>query len=210
MCKLLFATTNQGKLREVRHYLGSPKLEIVGLSEAQKMFGLSAPPEVEESGDSYLTNARLKCEALFSWSGGMPTLADDSGLEVDALGGLPGLNTARYAGGNCTSDQNIEKLLSALSGQTKRTARFVCVLCLMTAPGESVSSRGELTGSIANEIKRGDGGFGYDPIFIPDGFAESLSQLKQDGNSVKTHRIKALENLKHAEILGLAEKLEKI
>ncbi|MDP9209856.1 MAG: non-canonical purine NTP pyrophosphatase, partial [Actinomycetota bacterium] len=118
---LLLATANQGKLRELRTILDGLPVELVGLAEA----GLGEPPEVEETGDTFLENALLKGRAYAAWSG-LAAVADDSGLEVDALGGAPGVRSARYAGPGASDQANLDKLLAELTGvpPERRTARF--------------------------------------------------------------------------------------
>jgi non-canonical purine NTP pyrophosphatase (RdgB/HAM1 family) len=125
---LLLASANQGKLRELRTILAGLPVELVGLTEA----GLGDPPEVEETGDTFLENARIKARAYAAWSG-RAAVADDSGLEVDALGGAPGVRSARYAGEGAGDRANLDKLLAALAGvpPERRTARFRCAAVLV-------------------------------------------------------------------------------
>ena len=129
---LLLASANQGKLRELRTILDGLGLELVGLDEA----GLGEPPEVEETGETFLENALLKGRAYAAWSG-LSAVADDSGLEVDALGGAPGVHSARYAGPGAGDQANLDKLLAALEGvpPERRTARFRCAAVLVDPGG---------------------------------------------------------------------------
>jgi XTP/dITP diphosphohydrolase len=166
--RLLIATRSQHKLRELRDLLDLAHTYLVSLDE------LDIPGDPEETGETFETNAAIKARAGFRASG-VPTLADDSGIEVDALGGGPGVRTRRYAGEDATDDANNAKLLGALAGlpPERRGARYVCVLAL-ARPGEVgprggprlLFTRGTVRGRIATE-PRGRGGFGYDPIFEP-------------------------------------------
>ena len=150
-------------------------------------------PEVEENGASYAENAALKARAFFSWCG-QATLADDSGLEVAALNSGPGVHTARYAGPAASDAQNREKLLRELAAVSNRAACYRASLHLIESSGAVSLAEGRLDGSIAH-AERGQGGFGYDPIFILAGGDKTLAELKEAGCVVKTHRILALEKL---------------
>ena len=166
--RLLVATRSPHKLRELRELLHLEHTDLVSLDE------LGIPGDPEETGETFETNAAIKARAGFHASG-IPTLADDSGIEVDALHGGPGVRTRRYAGEHATDEQNNAKLLQALDGLVadRRGARYVCVLAL-AMPGtagprgglELNLARGTTRGRIATE-PRGTGGFGYDPIFEP-------------------------------------------
>jgi XTP/dITP diphosphohydrolase len=191
---ILFATSNSGKVRDMNRYLASTGVSLLSPKEFARRENNSMPPEVEETGSTYEENAKLKSEALFEWCG-LPTLADDSGLEVTALHGEPGLYSARYAGEGCSFDDNIEKLLKNLQGVEDRSARFVCVLAYTQAKGDTIFFRGELTGTITME-KCGRAGFGYDPVFFVDEEGETLAELKGDpGKTLITHRTRAAEKL---------------
>ena len=155
-------------------------------------------PDVAEHADSYHGNARLKADSFFRWCG-LPSLADDTGLEVDALGGRPGVHSARYAGPHGRSEDNIRKLLREISqspslGKKGRRARFVCHLVLKFGDGQYVENHAELMGEIGF-APHGHGGFGYDSVFIVDGYGKTLAELKEKDLPVKTHRILALEKL---------------
>jgi len=167
--RLLIATRSRHKLRELRELLDLPEdVDLVSPDD------VGIPDEPEETGKTFETNARLKAR-FYARLSGLPTLADDSGLEVDALGGGPGVRTRRYAGPNASDEDNNAKLLRELAGlpPDRRGARYVCVLAL-ALPGatgprgglETLIRRGTCRGRIAIEA-RGDGGFGYDPIFEP-------------------------------------------
>lgn len=155
-------------------------------------------PEVEETGDHFEDNALLKAQALVSllpdsaWA-----LADDSGLIVDALGGAPGVHSARYAGPGADAGANNLKLLQALEGvpQTHRSARFRCVLCLVSAEDGPHFFAGNCEGEILTEI-RGTNGFGYDPLFVPLGFEDSFAEMSMGEKQQLSHRGVALQRLK--------------
>lgn len=198
---LLFASSNEGKLVEVREIAASFSFRVLTpleLQEEASLFsGLHSPegtiPEVKESADSYLGNARLKAEAFYNWSG-MASLADDAGLEVDALGGAPGVFSSRYAGLRASSPDNIQKLLAALAEAKDRSARFRSVLLLKLNKTQELIAEATLSGVIAEQVD-GSGGFGYDSVFVVDGYAKTLARLKEERVVVKTHRILALEQL---------------
>ena len=187
--KILFASSNKGKSAEIKEVAQSfPEISIVFPEEV----GPGAP-EVEESAADYRGNAELKARAYQAW-GGVPALADDTGLEVKALNGLPGVRSARYAGEPSNPKKNIAKLLEELRGCADRRARFVCVLVAILQDLTIVTSEAALEGSII-EGTRGSGGFGYDSIFVPAGFTKTLAELKGEGSSVETHRIAAARKL---------------
>lgn len=192
MKEILFASTNKGKVVEVLETAKSHKeIQIILPSELPSKLG--AAPDVEESGDTYKENALLKSYAYFAWAN-IPALADDTGLEVEVLNGIPGVKSARYAGEPSDPKKNIAKLLNALTGVTNRKARFICVLSLVGMGPKEIIVEAFLPGSII-EVPRGTGGFGYDSIFLPEGHKETLSELKASGKEIKTHRILALEKL---------------
>lgn len=192
---ILFASGNKGKLAEVRAAAARYNISVLSPEEFQAEKKLSPPPDVEERGNTFLENAELKAKAYSKWAGGrIPVLADDSGLEVEALNGAPGIHTARYAGEKATSAENIAKLLSALRESKERKARFFCALYLEREGEEGVLIEEELRGSIA-EKGEGSGGFGYDPVFIPEGRSQTLSQIKERETDFPTHRTKALSAL---------------
>lgn len=157
---------------------------------------LGGMPEVQETAHTYEGNARLKAQALLpqapqdSW-----VLADDSGVEVEALDDAPGLYSARYAGPTASHADNLRKMLSELQGipPQNRRARFVCVLVALTQ-GHEVVVRGECPG-IITETPAGKGGFGYDPIFIPDGFAQTFAELPESVKNEYSHRARAFQAL---------------
>ncbi|HAD03173.1 MAG: non-canonical purine NTP pyrophosphatase, RdgB/HAM1 family [Desulfuromonadales bacterium GWD2_61_12] len=184
--QLLVATGNQGKLKEIRLLLAASGLEVVGLDS------LSAVPQIEEDGATFAANALKKGETMARLSGCL-TLADDSGLEVDALGGAPGVHSARYAGIQGDDDANNRKLLVALKGLPRehRRAAFVCAmaLCPPDAPGQLFFGR--LPGIILDEA-RGSGGFGYDPFFLVTEYGQTLAELPVETKNRISHRGQAL------------------
>jgi XTP/dITP diphosphohydrolase len=180
----VIATKNPDKLREVRAVLAEavPGVEVVG--------GLDWP-DVEETGTTLVENALLKAEAVVAATG-LAAIADDTGLEVDALGGEPGVHTARYAGPDAGYAENRRALLAALEGFDDRTARFRTVVVLATPEGETTAVEGVLDGVITRS-ERGDGGFGYDPVFEVGG--RTLAEIPEDEKNRISHRGKALRSL---------------
>ncbi len=188
--RLLVATGNVGKLREYAGLLRDAPFTLVSLSD------LGITQEVEETGDTFPENAWLKASGYAALSG-MLTLADDSGLEVDALGGEPGVRSARYGGEACSSDADrVARLLRNLDGVPwrRRTARFRCVINIAGAParpGESASLLASVVGSVAGMIQyepEGDDGFGYDPVFHLPSFGKTVSQLSPEDKNRISHR----------------------
>ncbi|MFM7201836.1 MAG: XTP/dITP diphosphatase [Myxococcota bacterium] len=184
------ATRNAKKLRELREVLESMGVALETLE------AYPHAPEVDETGSTFEENAALKAvtvaRALDRW-----VLADDSGLEVDALGGAPGVYSARYSGEGATDASNRVKLLEALRGvpKEKRAARFVCVICLSSPAGETLSVRASCEGRILDEA-RGQGGFGYDPLFWVEGYGQTMAELSAEEKHRVSHRGKALRMLR--------------
>ena len=180
--KLVFASTNAHKLREVRAILGDAA-EIVG--------GEGLPP-VDETGDTFEANALLKATSA-SRASGLPAMADDSGLEVDALKGRPGVHSARYGGPGLDDRGRRATLLDELAGveSAKRTARFVCAIALVAPGAEPKVARGVCEGRILL-AERGSGGFGYDPLFVPKGHEQSFGELPPETKNRLSHRAAAL------------------
>jgi XTP/dITP diphosphohydrolase len=191
---LLLASANQGKLRELRTILAGLPVELVGPTEA----GLIDPPEVEETGDTFLENALLKARAYAGWSG-LAAVADDSGLEVDALGGAPGVRSARYAGPGASDQANLDKLLAAMAGvpQERRTARFRCAAVLADPRGGEWHAEASWEGRLL-EAPRGANGFGYDPVFLPDGWELTSAEVDQATKDAASHRGQAFRALRPA------------
>jgi XTP/dITP diphosphohydrolase len=191
---LLLATANRGKLRELRTILDGLPVELVGLTEA----GLGEPPEVEETGDTFLANALLKARAYAAWSG-LAAVADDSGLEVDALGGAPGVRSARYAGQGAGDQANLDKLLAELSQVPPewRRARFRCAAVLHDPQRGTWHAEAAWEGRVL-EAPRGTGGFGYDPVFLPDGWELTSAEVDQATKDAASHRGQAFRALRPA------------
>ena len=191
---LLLASANQGKLRELRTILEGLPVELAGLGDV----GLGEPPEVEETGDTFLENALLKARAYAAWSG-LAAVADDSGLEVDALGGAPGVRSARYAGPGASDQANLDKLLAELADvpPERRTARFRCAAVLVDPVGGEWHAEAAWEGRIL-EAPRGSGGFGYDPVFLPDGWELTSAEVDQTTKDAASHRGQAFRALRPA------------
>jgi XTP/dITP diphosphohydrolase len=153
-------------------------------------------PDVEETGDTYLENALLKARAV-AVALGEPAVADDSGIEVDALGGKPGPRSARYAGEHATDQENLRALIQAVAGvpPSGRSARYRCVAAIAWPDGREVHADGVCEGSLVGK-PRGDGGFGYDPIFVPVGWEETMAELSADQKDRISHRGRAFRALK--------------
>ena len=187
---LVIATRNRHKTREIQHIVG-PEFKISDLRAHPDVL------EIRESGTSFEENAKLKALAA---SRQLPALviADDSGLEVDALGGAPGIYSARYAGANATDMDKIDKLLHELervrAPDYRRRARFRCVVALARNGNLLETFEGIVEGKIANEV-RGNYGFGYDPIFIPEGFEQTFGELPKEVKNTISHRAKAIRAL---------------
>ncbi len=186
MRRLLIATNNQGKVREIKAILGSFYDEVVSLKDA----GISL--DVVEDGDSFEANAVKKAREAAEVAG-CDALADDSGLCVDALNGAPGIYSARYAGEDATDEQNNEKLLKSLEGIQNRGARFVSVVALVS--GDKVTTaRGEVCGVIA-QAPSGKGGFGYDPLFFVPDLGQTFAEIPAEIKNSLSHRARALSAL---------------
>lgn len=195
---LLIATRNRGKVLEIAQLLSGLPVNARSLAD------FSHVAEVEETGATFEENATLKAR-FYAEETGLPTLADDSGLEVEALGGAPGIYSARYAGPHATDAERISLLLEELSatGDSGRRARFVCALAFVRPGEENVRLfRGICAGRIASE-PRGEGGFGYDPVFIPEGYGQTFGELSAEIKNQLSHRAHALGQAKAylAEIL---------
>jgi len=187
--ELVLATSNPGKLREFRAILGELSVTFRALA---------AFPEVQlpEEGDDYQVNAVAKARAIADATG-RPALADDSGIEVEALGGRPGPRSARFGGADLDDAGRLEKLLVDLtaSGEEDRSARFVCVAALAFPGGEVITARGECPGRIL-DAPQGGGGFGYDPIFEVEGGGRSMAELPPTEKNRISHRARALLSLR--------------
>lgn len=185
---LVIATRNKNKLREFKEILKDLQIEILSLDD----FG--PIPEVIEDRDSFDENAYKK--ALHTAKVlGLPAIADDSGLVVEALNGDPGVYSARYAGENATDEENLQKLLKELQGVENRRAYFQCVLSIAVPSGPALTYEGRCDGLIIDE-KRGDNGFGYDPVFYFEEFGKTFAELTMDEKNRVSHRGKALTEVK--------------
>ncbi len=187
--RVVLATRNAGKLAEVVAIVG-PAADVAAL---EALVGIELPPE---DGDTYEENALVKGRAV-TRAAGVPALADDSGLEVDALGGAPGVRSSRYAGPACDPVANNDKLLRELDGVPARArgARFVCVAALVIPDGREWLARGEVEGRIADG-SRGTGGFGYDPLFIPAGYECTFAEMTSEEKNEISHRARAFQAIK--------------
>jgi len=182
---IVIASNNKGKINDFKVIF--PDFNVIGISEIIEDF------DVEETGDTFEANAKLKSEAAAK-ALNKRVIADDSGLEVFALNGEPGIYSARYAGEDKDDDANIEKLLTNLGSETDRSAQFVCVIS-MSAPGEeTVQFKGTVQGEITLS-KIGEHGFGYDPVFYLDNKNKTMAQLTAEEKSEVSHRGKAIEKL---------------
>lgn len=209
----ILASQNKNKIKEIRAILEKFGLDVITRDDA----GIPTD-DIEETGTTFEENSYLKASVIMDMVAADPSLAeyldspviaDDSGLMVDALDGAPGVYSARYAGEDCSYDDNNTKLLAALEGvpESKRTAKFVTVITLIYPDEKGVPeaaqlqdgkyvlvASGECKGCIATE-KRGEGGFGYDPVFIPEGYSNSFAELGTDFKNTISHRAKALAEL---------------
>lgn len=186
MRKILFATTNRNKLKEVRQMLHPRGMEIVGLDE------MHFDGDIPEDHDTLEANALQKAEHVYR-KYGVPCFSEDTGLEVKALGGRPGVYSARYAGPQKSSLDNMRKLMRELEKQDDRKAQFKTVIVFKTHDKVKYFT-GRVTGQIAR-VTMGDSGFGYDPIFVPDGFQRSFGQLDSAIKNRISHRAKAWRKL---------------
>jgi XTP/dITP diphosphohydrolase len=189
---IVLATRNEGKARELTVLLHG----IAGRVESLRAYpGISLPPE---TGSNYLENALAKARAVYR-ALGVPSLGDDSGLEVDALAGAPGLHSARYAGEDASDRANIDRLLGELAGvpPERRTARFRCVLALVRGRDDEISAEGVCEGRIL-DVPRGEDGFGYDPVFVPDGHIMTFAELPATEKNALGHRARAAASLRRA------------
>lgn len=182
---LLFATNNNHKLREIQAMIPD---SIVLMSLAD----IDYTDDIAETADTLEENAMIKARTIYNITG-IATFADDTGLEIECLGGEPGVRSARYAGESKNMDDNIEKVLRLMAGETNRKARFRTVIALIV-DGKEYSFEGIIGGTIISE-KRGNSGFGYDPIFIPDGKTETFAEMTPEEKNMISHRSAALAKL---------------
>ncbi|TFJ93964.1 XTP/dITP diphosphatase [Lentibacillus salicampi] len=190
MKEIVIATKNPGKVKEFKTFFAEYAIDAVSLPELSREIN-----DIEETGSTFEENAALKAEQIAELLQ-IPVLADDSGLVIDALAGRPGVFSARFAGEPKDDQANIDKALHELQGveTVDRTARFVCVLAV-AIPGETTQfKKGYCEGSIAR-VQAGHNGFGYDPVFIPDGYTETMAQLSSDEKNQISHRSNAIRQL---------------
>lgn len=198
MYKIVFATGNQGKMREIRAILQDTEAEILSMKEAGVFL------EIEENGTTFTENAIIKAQAVAQALSGKEgfqadcvVLADDSGLEIDCLGGEPGIYSARYLGEETPFARKSQDFLRRLEGvaDDKRTARFVCAIAAVWSDGEVQTTLGTIEGRIGHELK-GDNGFGYDPIFYLPEYGCTAAELSDEEKNRISHRSRALEQMK--------------
>ncbi|MGM9521625.1 MAG: RdgB/HAM1 family non-canonical purine NTP pyrophosphatase [Oscillospiraceae bacterium] len=192
--KLILASNNKDKLREIREILSGTGLEVISQREAGCSF------EAEENGKTFRENARIKARAAMEATG-IAALADDSGLEVNAMDGGPGIYSARYGGVELSYDKKCQMILDEVAaGDGDRGARFKCSVVCVFPNGDEICADGVIEGNIG-AAPEGNGGFGYDPIFVPEGFACSMACLTDDEKNAISHRGSAFRDF--------AEKLNK-
>lgn len=183
--RMILASNNPNKLREFIEILAGKGIELISQRDAGCDF------EVDETGETFEENAFLKADAVMRASG-LPAVSDDSGLEVDALGGEPGVRSARYTSRHDDTDENRRLfLLSRLGDGDRREARFVCAICCVFPNGDVLRARGTCEGTIAREM-RGENGFGYDALFIPQGYDKTMAELGPEEKNAVSHRGRAL------------------
>ncbi len=184
---VIAATKNKGKVREMQEILFPLAIEIISQEEA----GIEL--DVEETGDTFERNALLKARAV-AMVCDYPVLADDSGLCVDALGGAPGVHSARYAGEDATNSEKINKLLNELGNNDNRNAKFVTCVAFIMPDGTEIIAKGEVKGHITH-APEGNNGFGYDPIFFSDELGKTFAQSSDEEKNSVSHRGRALRSL---------------
>ena len=185
MTKLIFATHNKNKLKEVRSLIPNT-IELLSIDDINLL------EEIEDTAMTIEGNALLKAQTIYKQTG-INCFADDSGLLVDALNGAPGVYSARYAGEHKNDTDNLEKLLRELSGKENRNAHFKTVMALII-DGKEYLFEGIINGTITTQ-KSGVNGFGYDPIFLPNGYTETFAEMSSDIKNVISHRAKAMKQL---------------
>lgn len=185
--RIIAATGNVGKIREIKKIFSDDNVEIISMGE------LGIDIDIEENGTTFEENSLIKARTIAKMTGEI-ALADDSGLCVDALGGAPGIYSARYAGDDATDEERIEKLLKELSDEENRNAKFVSVIAVVFPDGREMTASGEVKGKIAYEIF-GNGGFGYDPVFISDELGKTFGQATADEKNKISHRARAIKKM---------------
>jgi XTP/dITP diphosphohydrolase len=198
MMEIWIGTTNKGKLSEMKLLLERANLGLT----IKSLTDLPTYMQPPENGKTFLDNARIKAKSLKAMKPGVWAFAEDSGLEVEELGNLPGIHSARYAGPKAADSENVAKLLKMLQlkGATHRQARFLCTLVAFDPEGKEHLFTGELKGTIT-KVAKGQTGFGYDPVFVPEGQTQTLAELGMAFKNAHSHRAKA--------VLALIEILKK-
>lgn len=192
--KVVFASNNAHKVSEFKSCLADAGLDIEILTIKETGF----TGDIIESADTFKGNAYIKAKTLSDYTG-LIAIADDSGLSVDALNGAPGVYSARFAGEDATDSDNIQKLLAELKDKPERSAKFVCTICVCRPDGETLYVSGESKGEIIDE-RRGDGTFGYDPVFYYPPFDKTFAEMTSDEKNSISHRGRAVEELlKHTD-----------
>lgn len=184
--RLIVATRNAHKTAEIRAMLGG-KFDVVDATAFPEF------PEIEETGTTFLENARLKAEGISRLIDGW-VLSDDSGLEVDALGGAPGVWSSCFGGEEGNNEKNNARLIAEMAGKTNRTGRFLCTMVLARDGKERANFSGAVEGTLI-DTPRGTHGFGYDPLFIPDGYDRTFSELGDEIKNSLSHRSRALAQI---------------
>ena len=188
--RLLVATGSSHKLAELRQLLDLPNTDLVSLAD------VGITDEVDETGATFEDNALLKARHVWRELGGAEwVLADDSGIAAGALGGAPGVRSARFAGEHATDEQNLQKLLDSLAGTGDRRVAYVTVLVAISPDADERVVRGELRGTLATE-PRGTGGFGYDPAFVPEGESRTVGEMSAGEKDAISHRARAAAALR--------------
>ena len=185
---IIVATRNRGKIREIKHVLKPLRLKI------RSLLDMPGIPAIKENGKTFSENAVRKSQTIAKRLN-IKVLADDSGLEVNALGGRPGVRSARYAGANPTTEKLCKKLLKAMSGKKDRRARFLCDIAIAVPGKKPVVVEGICRGRIADKMA-GSRGFGYDPVFVPEGYNKTFAQMPMYLKNRISHRGKALKKAK--------------
>lgn len=198
--RIVFATRNRGKVTELAELIADTGVELLSLAD------LPDAPEVVEDGDTFEANAIKKAREIAAWSG-MIAIADDSGLEVDALGGAPGIRSARFAGEHATDAENREKLLRLMAGVPleRRTGRFVAAIAVALPDGQVSTVRGVSEGVIGT-VPRGNDGFGYDPLFVAPEYGKTYAELDLATKNRLSHRGRAFRLARPAILTAVEEK----
>ncbi|WP_164216882.1 XTP/dITP diphosphatase [Virgibacillus sp. YIM 98842] len=190
MKQILIATRNKGKAEEFKAFFSGYGIKALSLLDLAEEI-----PDIQETGSTFEENAAIKAEQIANYLS-IPVLADDSGLMIDQLDGRPGIYSARYAGDMKDDNANMEKVLNELKTVPgdKRTARFICVLAVAIPGEETIFRTGYCEGSIAFS-KKGNNGFGYDPIFVPEGYEETMAEISSEEKNQISHRKHAISHL---------------